>query len=1441
MKKMNTKTFFHWRKPTAASLLAACLTLFSIGSTYGQCPTITTLPWTEDFSSGALPSSCWTNTNAGNSTSTYTYWRFSGTPDYGTQNNGKTPGTFAWVDASSPYAGIHDVTLITPSIDVSSLTMPYLRFEWFKDNSDLSYGNNQLSVEVSSNGGTTWTSVFADTTNDPNWRWVGIPLASYTNSTIQIKFVVDKDLTGNGYFYDNLLLDNITVMESPTCFAPVNLAVSGITPTAATVTWNTPFVTPGNGYLYYYNTTGTPPTASTSATAATTDTFVDLTSLSPSTQYYFWARSVCSNTDTSEWIAMPLAFRTPQIPATLPYSEDYSGTTPGWSLIGDGQTNMWEIDNATGNTGNSMYISNDGGTSNAYATTSSSVSQAYRDIVLTAGTNPFNFSFDWKCAGEGTTWDYFRVWMVPITFEPIAGTQITTTTSGGVQLGGNFNDPSSGTSWFTENFIIPNTYAGDTIRLVFEWRNDGSSGSQPPAAIDNVNLEVITCATPNNLTASNITSATATLTWDAPAVAPGNGFEYYYNTTGVDPTATTTASGSATDTFANLTSLTPNTVYYAWVRSICSSTDTSNWSANATIFQTPCASSVTPWSYDVETASTTTSADIDDCWSTDPEGTTTSYRWNVDGSGSTPSLNTGPSGANSGSNYFYTEASSGSTGDTAFLRTPNVDISTLTLGALKFYYHMYGQTMGDLYVQVSTNGGTTWTTVDSIIGEQQTSENDPWLERMVLLNGYTGTISVRFAAVRGSDYYSDMSLDDISIEEAPTCLPPTIFSIEDIQTNSADIAWAVPLIVPGTGYEYYYNTTGNDPSAGTTASGSVTDTFANLTGLSQNTTYYVWVRSVCNSTDKSDWSAPAFVFTTLCTTADVPYVVPMATATPSATPPGLPDCMSEEALNPNDPEGWYATTGSPGSSNGFTGNYFQSDYTGSSDGDVDNWLYTNKVNMIPGVNYKISFKYGNNSSSFTEKLALAYGTAATADSMTTILFDDTSIQLAGSTDTNVYFTVPAAGTYYFGFHAHSDANEYYLFLSDISVDSLPTCHVANSLVANNITTNSADLAWFGTALKYRIEYGESGFTLGTGTQVSTNSGTYQLTGLDPNTTYDFYVKDVCVPGVDSADWSAVETFTTLCNVPSVNVGHDTSFCEGGQITLYTGNADTNSTVLWSTGATADSIVVNSYGEYYATITNEFDCSAADTVFVNVKPYPVVDLGTDTSICGNNTVVLDAGTQPLGTTFFWNTAATSQTITVADSGWYKVIADNVGCVTIDSVHVSKQEMPNVTGITGTSENADCTFDFVAINPEHVTDYYWDFGDGSNATGTTPTHTYSNNGSYDVTLIVSNECGTDSVVTAVNCSDLGIGQLDLNNEQLKLYPNPARDRITLQNESVYQMKTITVYNVLGQVIFNGKADATDRYTLNVQSYASGIYNVKITFKNGSWIQRKFEIRK
>jgi len=41
--------------------------------------------------------------------------------------------------------------------------------------------------------------------------------------------------------------------------------------------------------------------------------------------------------------------------------------------------------------------------------------------------------------------------------------------------------------------------------------------------------------------------------------------------------------------------------------------------------------------------------------------------------------------------------------------------------------------------------------------------------------------------------------------------------------------------------------------------------------------------------------------------------------------------------------------------------------------------------------------------------------------------------------------------------------------------------------------------------------------------------------------------------------------------------------------------------------------------------------------------------------------------------------------------------------------------------------------------------WDFDDGNNSTQTSPSHTYASNGSYNVMLIATNNCGSDTFYT------------------------------------------------------------------------------------------------
>ena len=86
------------------------------------------------------------------------------------------------------------------------------------------------------------------------------------------------------------------------------------------------------------------------------------------------------------------------------------------------------------------------------------------------------------------------------------------------------------------------------------------------------------------------------------------------------------------------------------------------------------------------------------------------------------------------------------------------------------------------------------------------------------------------------------------------------------------------------------------------------------------------------------------------------------------------------------------------------------------------------------------------------------------------------------------------------------------------------------LVINDLTDNSVEVSWNanGSETAWIIEYGAPGFTPGTGTETGTLNVTDTVgvvTGLDGNTSYDFYVAADC--GTTPGDWGTI-SFTTDC-------------------------------------------------------------------------------------------------------------------------------------------------------------------------------------------------------------------------------------------------------------------------------------------------------------------------
>src|SRR5690606_7037598 len=191
------------------------------------------------------------------------------------------------------------------------------------------------------------------------------------------------------------------------------------------------------------------------------------------------------------------------------------------------------------------------------------------------------------------------------------------------------------------------------------------------------------------------------------------------------------------------------------------------------------------------TGTTSTGDSISVCWDRDPN-TTSAYSWRVR-TGTTPSTaTTGPSADHTtgNGNYVFTEGSSGSSGAIAILYSPQVDISALTYPSLEFYYHMYGDDIDRLIVEVY-DGTTVFT--QSIIGEQQSTNTDPWelfKYNLAALPLASDTIQITLKGVRGTSLDADIAIDDFEVKEATVCGVPLDLFVQNLTSTSADLGWS---------------------------------------------------------------------------------------------------------------------------------------------------------------------------------------------------------------------------------------------------------------------------------------------------------------------------------------------------------------------------------------------------------------------------------------------------------------------------------------------------------------------------------------------------------------------------------------------------------------------------------------------------------------------------
>lgn len=171
---------------------------------------------------------------------------------------------------------------------------------------------------------------------------------------------------------------------------------------------------------------------------------------------------------------------------------------------------------------------------------------------------------------------------------------------------------------------------------------------------------------------------------------------------------------------------------------------------------------------------------------------------------------------------------------------------------------------------------------------------------------------------------------------------------------------------------------------------------------------------------------------------------------------------------------------------------------------------------------------------------------------------------------------------------------------------------------------------------------------------------------------------------------------------------------------------------------------------------EFCDNGVSSCCPSLSPIPSLD----TTVCEGSTLILTSG-GPTNSTYWitpnddtiYTSDLTINPLMAIDFGKYYVVADDGNCSSVkDSVLVN--EFPNTTAAFTSANDPNNNLTLVFTNASTNYDSLrWDFGDGNTSTLVSPSHTYADNGLYDVCLTAYGECAD---ITVCETTSLGTPQ-------------------------------------------------------------------------------------
>ena|SRR6218665_3221741 len=694
------------------------------------------------------------------------------------------------------------------------------------------------------------------------------------------------------------------------------------------------------------------------------------------------------------------------------------------------------------------------------------------------------------------------------------------------------------------------------------------------------------------------------------------------------------------------------------------------------------------------------------------------------------------------------------------------------------------------------------------------------------------------------------------------CTPPTNVYVDGITPSQATVYWTAASPNPGS-YEIYYNTTGVVPTASTGIWGATSNSSMTIINLTNNTTYYVWVRSGCSATSKSVWvSAGSFVAgstgvscgapTNLSTTATTNTGTRLLWNAPNAGSPSSYDIYfntsSTSPTSSTTPSGSTASVGavnitqlSPGTTYYF---WIRSD-CGST---VSTWTPGGSFTTTGGSTSSCGAPTNVSTSGTTATTAtLLWNAPATVPVSYDVYFSTSSTTPSASTTPSGNTTqagnvnlisLTASTTYYFWVRSNCGTTQSAwisggsftttaaaAFCNEAPYGLYPETNYTPSCSGSTELIN--DDAWPG-------EYANINITANRQYTFSTSVAADYITVTNAAGTVLY------ANGVSPVIWLSGSTTGVIryyihtnaaCgtvqvlrnrNIKCTTVTAPT--CAGPNGGFNVANITSNS-ALFSWGA--PSVAPTGYQVYHSNTNTAPSAGLPTTEQVTPTNYSYMNdlIGGRTyyywvrSVCGTT-----AGTWTFGGTFntpaaascngalygLWPTATYSPTCT----GAVETINTDAYAGEFTNVNVVSNKVYTFSSSVAT--------DYITIaNPSGVvlaggaTPFVWNSG--------------TDNGVVRYHIHNSAACGSQESMRTrrIQCgTTLEIAEATL--EGLQLYPNPVKDQLTITYSQ--QISTVEISNTLGQIIQQRNINAANA-NIDLSGYAAGMYMIKVTTDHGS----------